>query len=69
MAVIDLEGLDVEVMELSAEDLHRQLDMLARDLLGITGDEFLSAIREGQEIDNPAAVRLAVLARALIDRQ
>jgi hypothetical protein len=67
MAVIDLEELDVDVVELSRAELLAVLDERCRALLDMSGVDFLAAVREGRQIDNPAAVRLAVLARALID--
>lgn len=68
MATIDLESLTVEVVETPRDELFEALDEQCRELLGMTGDEFVKAIREGVEIDNPAAVRLAILARTLIEQ-
>jgi hypothetical protein len=68
VAVIDLEVLDVEVVDVSRDELLAALDEACRDELGITGEEFIDLVREGQEIDDPAAARLAILARALIER-
>jgi hypothetical protein len=68
MAIIDLEVLDVEVVDVSREELLAALDEACRDELGMTGEEFINLVRGGQEIDDPTAVRLAILARALIER-
>jgi hypothetical protein len=65
---INLEALDVEVVELPPDELHRLLDERARALLGMTADEFIAAVRAGEELDNPAADRLEVLARTLIEQ-
>lgn len=67
MAIIDLEGLSVDVIELPREELLRLLDERCRELLDMTGEEFLEVVREGREIDNPAADRLEILAEALIE--
>ena len=67
MAVIDLEALTVEVIETPREELLQALDVQCRELLGMSGREFLQAIREGKEIDNPSADRLAILAQTLIE--
>jgi hypothetical protein len=67
MAVIDLHGIDVDVVEVPREELLRLLDERCRDLLGMTGEEFLEAVSAGREIDHPAADRLEILAEALIE--
>lgn len=68
MATIDLEALTVEVVETPVDELLAALDEQCRELLGITGQEFMRAIREGEEIEHPSAARLAILARTLIER-
>jgi hypothetical protein len=67
MAVIDLEALDMDVIEVPREELLAALDQRCHELLGISADEFIAAVRQGEEIDHPAAVRLAVLARTVIE--
>jgi hypothetical protein len=68
MGVIDLEALDVEVVELPPEEWLRVLDERAQELLGMSGEQFLAAVRAGEEFDHPAADRLEVLARTLIEQ-
>jgi hypothetical protein len=68
VAVIDLEVLDVEVVDVPRDELFAALDEACREELGMTGEEFIDLLRQGQEIDDPTAIRLAILARALIER-
>jgi hypothetical protein len=67
MAVIPLDRIDVDVVEIPRDELLAMLDEDCRALLGISGAEFLEAVRNGREIDHPAADRLEILAEALIE--
>lgn len=70
MATIDLARLPIEVVQPSRDDLRAALDDECRRLLGISGSDFLRAVRAGEDFDeNPAAARLRVLAQALIDTE
>jgi hypothetical protein len=69
VAVIDLERLDVEVIDATREELLEALDEACRERLGMTAQEFMAILRSGEEPDEPGAVRLAVLASALIERK
>lgn len=68
MAIIDMEALGVEVVHATEEDLLAAIDELAREIFGISGDEYLERLRSGSAPEDPAAVGLDVLARALIER-
>ncbi len=70
MATIDLRTLEpLQVEAATREEVEAALDVACRDLLGLTGDEFRTALREGREFDHPAAFRLGVLGRALNDTE
>lgn len=68
MAVIDMESLSVELVQATEEDLLVAIDEQARAIFGISGDEYIEKLRSGTAPEDPAAVGLDVLARALIER-
>jgi hypothetical protein len=50
------------------DEIHGELDRLARDRLGISGDEFLDQLKAGRLDEfSPTVSRLAVLARLITD--
>lgn len=53
----------VPVREASAEEGHALLDRLARELLAISGEEFVDAWDRGEyrDTDDPKVVRVAML--------
>jgi hypothetical protein len=71
VATIDLTELPIDVDETPRADLERALDEACRKQLGVSGDEFKQAVREGTSdlLELPAAVELRVFARALIDSE
>lgn len=69
MATIDLANLPVEVVESSRGELLETLDDECWRALRVSGQEYMDGLREGREIDDPAADRLRVLAQALIDTE
>lgn len=69
MAVIDLETLDADVVDVPRDVIEAQLDAETRDLLGIPGEEFRRMVRDGRTPDHPAADRLELLAEALNDTE
>lgn len=68
MALIELERLTVDVVEATPEELFDALDEECREHLGMTASEFIKLIQEGRTPDEPAAIRLGLLAEALIER-
>ena len=59
----------VEVVEATPDELSEALDTACREQLGMTGEEFMALVRQDDTPDHPAAVRLVVLAEALIERE
>jgi len=59
----------MEVVEASTEDLIAALDDECRKTLGLSAQDFLELVRHGEEPDDPTAIRLAVLAQAIIGRE
>jgi hypothetical protein len=58
----------VQYEKVSVQELHDQLDVLTREKLGLSADEFLSRCREqGLNMASPVVSRLAVIGR-LLDR-
>jgi hypothetical protein len=70
VAVIDMEALvqDVDVVHASEEEIRAAIDEEARAIFGISGDEYIERLRSGTAPEDPAALGLDVLARALIER-
>ena len=68
MALIELDRLALDVVEATADELLDALDEECREHLGMTASEFIKLIREGRTPDEPAAIRLGLLAEALIER-
>jgi hypothetical protein len=68
VAVIDMEALAVEVVHATEAELLAAIDEQARAIFGISGDEYIDRLRSGTAPEDPAAVGLDVLARALIER-
>jgi hypothetical protein len=68
MAVIDMESLSVELVQATEEDVLVAIDEQARAIFGISGEEYIDKLRSGTAPEDPAAVGLDVLARALIER-
>ena len=68
MAIINMEALDVEVVHTTEAELMAAVDDQAREIFGISGDEYIARLRSGTAPEDPAAVGLDVLARALIER-
>jgi hypothetical protein len=69
VAIIDLQHLDIEVIDVPRNELFNALDEECQKFLGMSGSEFIEALRAGRAIDHPAADRLAVLAGALSDTE
>jgi len=56
----------VQYEKVSVQELHDRLDVLTREKLGLSADEFLSRCREqGLNMASPVVSRLAVIARLL----
>jgi hypothetical protein len=66
MAIIDMETMSIETVPANEDEVYARLDELCRELLGMTAEDFIAAIREEALPDHPAAARLEVLARAFI---
>ena len=66
MAVIDVDALSIEEVQATDDEVYAHLDELCLSLVGMTADEFVSAVREGRRVDHPAAARLEILARLYI---
>ena len=56
-------ALSIEEVQATDEEVYAHLDELCLSLFGMTVDEFVAAVREGQRVDHPAAARLEILAR------
>ena len=60
--------LQIDVAEVSREELIAALDAECHRFLHMSAEEFIATVRDGRELDDlPSAARLRVLAKALID--
>jgi hypothetical protein len=66
MAVIDVESLKIDEVEASEDAIFARLDERCRELFNMSAHEFIEALKAGETVDHPAAVRLEILARAFI---
>jgi hypothetical protein len=61
---------DVLFESLTRDELRDELDRLAQEKLGLSADEFIARYRAGElDLDSPAVLRIAVLARLLNDSE
>jgi hypothetical protein len=59
---------DMEVVDATEDELRVAIDEQAREIFGISGEEYLDRLRNGNLPEDPAAIGLHVLARAFIQR-
>jgi hypothetical protein len=60
----------VEHMTVTREEIREELDASARQLLGLSADQFVTRYCHAElDLDSPAVLRLSVLARLLLETE